>query len=452
MGRRSKTHTLGAWMNGEYVGRWTVTSRGDHEFAYDENWAASEHGRSISLSLPLIQADRRFRGDIVKNYFDNLLPDNEQIRARMQQRFGTPSLSPFDLLAEVGRDCVGALQLLPDGEVPRNVKQVEAEPVSEEEIERILVSASIFGPPQEDDDFRISIAGAQEKTALLFHNGRWMRPHGATPTTHILKLPIGRHADNGVDLTLSVENEWLCAQILAAFGVRMSRCWPAAFGRQPVLVVERFDRRLSSDGKWIMRLPQEDMCQAMGVSPAMKYEKDGGPGIKAIMDLLLGSANSEFDRLDFFRTQIIFWLLCAIDGHAKNVSIFLEPRGGYRLTPRYDVLSAYPVLGNGPGTLQEQKVKMAMALIGKNRHYRWSELQPRHFESTAKACGIEAAGKSVIEEVIAMAPKVADQIASSLPQGFPERVAQPILDGLRRTAGRLEAAVPCGSTVRALRN
>jgi serine/threonine-protein kinase HipA len=442
MGRRSRTHTLGAWMNGEYVGRWTVNSRGDHEFEYDSTWAASDHGRSISLSMPLIQADRRFKGPIVKNYFDNLLPDNEQIRARIQQRFATPSLSPFDLLAEVGRDCVGALQLLPDGQVPGNVKQIEAEPVSESKIEQILVSAPVFGQHQEEDDFRISIAGAQEKTALLFHDGRWMRPHGATPTTHILKLPIGRHSDYGIDLALSVENEWLCAQILDAYGVKTSRCWPAVFGRQPVLVVERFDRRLSADGKWFVRLPQEDMCQATGVSPAMKYEKDGGPGIKPIMDLLLGSTDPELDRLDFFRTQVIFWLLCAIDGHAKNLSIFLEAKGGYRLTPRYDILSAYPVFGQGPGSLQEKKVKMAMALVGKNRHYKWSELQRCHLDSTAKACGIEAAGKAIIEEVIAMTPAVIGKLGSGLPRGFPERVAKPTFEGIEKTAERLEAASP----------
>jgi len=438
MGRRSKTHTLGAWMNGEFVGNWTVNSRGEHAFEYDPAWITSEYGRSISLSMSL-QLHRRFKGQVVKNYFDNLLPDNEQIRTRIQHRFGIPSSAPFDLLTEIGRDCVGALQLLPDGETPGNIRRIEVEPLSETEIERMLASTPVSGWHHDDGDFRISIAGAQEKTALTFHDGSWARPRGATPTTHILKLPIGHHDDLGIDLTTSVENEWLCAQILDAFGVETSKCWPATFGKQTVLVVERFDRRPSPDGKWLMRLPQEDMCQAMGASPAMKYEKDGGPGIEKIMNLLLGSSRMESDRPGFFRTQVIFWMLCAIDGHAKNFSIFLEPRGSYRLTPRYDVLSAYPVLGNGPRTLPEKKIRMAMALLGKNRHYKWSELQRRRLESTAKACGLEESGRTIIDDLIAMTPTVIARVASSLPPGFPERVSGPILNGLARTVDRLDA-------------
>ena len=440
MGRRSMTHTLGAWMNGEFVGHWTVNGRGEHSFEYDPAWIASPFGRSISLSMPLSRTGQQYTGAVVKNYFDNLLPDNDKIRARLQQRFSTPSQSTFDLLAEIGRDCVGALQLLPDGESPGEIKQIDAEPVSENEIEQILINTPIFGQHQStvEDDFRISIAGAQEKTALLFHHGQWFKPRGATPTTHILKLPIGRHGDHGIDLTMSVANEWLCAKLLDAYGVPVAPCWPAAFGSQQVLVVERFDRHVSRDGRWLMRLPQEDMCQAKGLPSDMKYEMHGGPGVESIMDLLLGSSHAEVDRADFFRTQVIFWLLCAIDGHAKNFSVFLEPQGGYRLTPRYDILSAYPVMGNAFGFLPEKKIKMAMALIGKNRHYRWSELQGRHFDSSAKACGFEVAGKAIIENVLDATPSVIAQVTSGLPWGFPEQIADTILNGLRLTAQRLE--------------
>jgi serine/threonine-protein kinase HipA len=425
-------------MNGEYVGRWTVNAQGEHEFEYAETWVSSKYGRAISLSMPMSRAGRLYKGSIVKNYFENLLPDNDKIREQIQQRFSTPSQSPFDLLSEIGRDCVGALQLLPDGETPGDIKRIESEAVSEEDIESILINTPVFEQHQDDDDFRISIAGAQEKTALLLHEGQWMKPRGATPTTHILKLPIGRHRDHDIDLTMSVENEWLCAQILEAFGIKTATCWPAVFGKQKVLVVERFDRKLSRDGTWLMRLPQEDMCQARGLSSEMKYEKNGGPGVEAIMDLLLGSASAEADRAAFFKTQVIFWLLCAIDGHVKNFSIFLEPQGGYRLTPIYDVLSAYPVLGNGPGLLQEKKAKMAMSLIGKKRHYKWSELQRRHLESTAKACGVEVSGKTLIDDLIETTSEVITQVTAKLPVGFPELVAKPILDGLGFVTQRLE--------------
>lgn len=441
MGRRSMTHSLGAWMNGEFVGRWTVSGRGEHTFEYDATWVTSPYGRSISLSMPLNRAGGRYTGTVVKNYFDNLLPDNDKIRARLQQRFSAASQSAFDLLAEIGRDCVGALQLLPDGESPGDIKQIDGEPLSDDEIEQILINTPIYGQHQStnDEDFRNSIAGAQEKTALLLHNGQWFKPRGTTPTTHILKLPIGRHADHGIDLTMSVANEWLCAKILQAYGVQVAPCWPAVFGAQQVLVVERFDRQVARDGRWLIRLPQEDFCQVSGLPSDMKYEVNGGPGVESIMDLLLGSSQAETDRADFFRTQMIFWLLCAIDGHAKNFSVFLEPQGGYRLTPRYDILSAYPVMGSAPGLLQEKKIKMAMALIGKNRHYKWSDLQRRHFDSTAKACGLEAAGKAIIENVLVMTPKVIERVSDSLPRGYPESVANAILNGLRSTAQCLGA-------------
>ena len=118
-----------------------------------------------------------------------------------------------------------------------------------------------------------------------------------------------------------------------------------------------------------MRLPQEDMCQVLGVSPNIKYESDGGPGIESIMRFLLQSQESKHDRTLFFKSQVLFWLLAAIDGHAKNFSIFIEPMGRFRMTPLYDIMSAHPLLENK--NLQEKKIKMAMALSGKNRHYHW---------------------------------------------------------------------------------
>jgi len=129
-----------------------------------------------------------------------------------------------------------------------------------------------------------------------------------------------------------------------------------------VLVVERFDRALAKNGGWYMRLPQEDFCQATATAPASKYESDGGPGIEKIMDLLRGSEKAAADPRDFMRTQLVFWLLAAIDGHAKNFSVFLQAGGGYRLTPRYDILSAHPMLGHGRGKLSPHKIGMAMSV------------------------------------------------------------------------------------------
>lgn len=425
-------------MNGISVGVWTVGSTGANEFTYDREWLSLSTSRPLSLSMPM--RSEAYKDDRVRAFFDNLLPDNDQIRQRIQERFGTSSSSPFDLLTEIGRDCVGAIQLLPDGDLPGNVRTITGVPVNDEEIEQLLGNAISLGRQNQDDgDFRISIAGAQEKTALLRHQGQWLKPHDATPTTHIFKLPIGQPGQPGIDLTTSVENEWLCEQIMRGYGIEASRSEIMEFGARKVLVVERFDRRFSEDKSWILRLPQEDFCQATGTPPGKKYENDGGPGINKIMGILLGSKNADQDRLDFFKTQIAFWMLCAIDGHAKNFSLFIESGGSYRMTPRYDVLSAYPVLGHGANKLSPHKVKMAMAITGKNRHYRWDDILPRHFIETGAQCGLKEDCATVIQKMVEATPGVISKIKGILPAGFPESVSEPILTGLEEAAKKLES-------------
>lgn len=436
MARPSSRRALAVWMNGEHVGTWTTHPGKQDEFGYESTWMASESARPISLSLPLRPTP--FKGEIVAAYFDNLLPDSRRIRERLQRRFAARSSEAFDLLAEIGRDCVGAIQLLPDGEPRPDVRKIEGAAVSDREIEQLLVNMldTPIGRADESDTFRISLAGAQEKTALLRLNGKWMRPTGTTPTTHILKLPIGTAA-SGIDLTTSVENEWLCSQILRAYGVDIAKCRMHTFGERKVLVVERFDRRRSSDRSWIMRLPQEDLCQATGEPSDRKYESDGGPGIRKIMDVLLGSAKAEEDRQDFFRTAILFWMLCAIDGHAKNFSLFIDAGGGYRLTPRYDVLSAFPVLGNARNKLSPKKVKMAMAVDGANRHYLWHSILFRHWQETAKRCGLGETFDHIVSSLLEQTQHVIEDVRTKLPTDFPGHIADAILDGLRQSSKKL---------------
>jgi serine/threonine-protein kinase HipA len=203
-------------------------------------------------------------------------------------------------------------------------------------------------------------------------------------------------------LSTSVENEWLCHRLLQAFDIPVAKAEIVQFGEMKALCVERFDRRWMADGR-LLRLPQEDFAQVFGVPPDIKYESQGGPGIRPILDQLNGSNQAQLDRRDFFRTQVVFWMLAAIDGHAKNFSIFIEPRGFYRLTPRYDVLSAHPVMGHGAGRLAAQKVRMAMAIDGKNRHYKWAEIRREHFEQTAQACRLPDA-PALIDELVARTP------------------------------------------------
>ena len=438
MARPSAQRSLAIWMNGELVGRWSVRPGKPDEFAYASEWLTSEAARPLSLSMPLRPTPHR--GMNVAAYFDNLLPDNRRVRERLQQRFGARSSASFDLLAEIGRDCVGAIQILPIDAPPPKVRAIESEPISERQIEALLkgMLTTPIGRADQGDDFRISLAGAQEKTALLDLDGSWRRPHGATPSTHILKLPIGT-GGGGIDLTTSVENEWLCAQLLKLYDLPVAECRMARFGDQRALVVTRFDRKLAADGSWILRLPQEDCCQAFGVPSDRKYESDGGPGIERIMDLLLGSSQPERDRRDFLKAQMLFWMLCATDGHAKNFSVRIEAGGRYRLTPLYDVLSVFPVLGNGSGQLSPNRARMAMAVLGKSRHYAWQSIQPRHWQETARRCGMAAAYPALRDELIEETDAVLAAASSLVPQDFPAAVADPILTGLRHSRDKLAA-------------
>jgi serine/threonine-protein kinase HipA len=138
----------------------------------------------------------------------------------------------------------------------------------------------------------------------------------------------------------------------------------ASFAGQCCLIVERCDRRLHASGSHWLRLPMEDLCQATGTPPEQKYENQGGPGMVAIAALLAQSAQAAEDLRCFFQAQVLFWMLRAIDGHAKNFSLFLLPGGSYRLTPLYDVLSAWPVIGKAAGQWPEQELRLAMAWHG----------------------------------------------------------------------------------------
>lgn len=432
----SRTNTVTIWMNGLKVGELTKSSAGALAFAYVPEWLETRGARPISLSLPL--RHNAYSGEIVFNYFDNLLPDNKQIRDRIQTRFKASTSHPFDLLSAIGMDCVGAVQIVPDNTPPKDVHCIEGIPLTESHIAQILNNyrTAPLGMGEDDgEDFRISIAGAQEKTAFLWKDNEWNRPVGVTPTTHIFKLPIGTIEHSGMDLSESCENEWLCLRIADAFGLPVCSTEVATFDGTKVLIVERFDRH--KDEGWIMRIPQEDMCQALGISPTIKYENDGGPGIEAIMRLLLQSRDSKHDRATFFKSQILFWLLAGIDGHAKNYSVFIEPEGRFRLTPLYDIISAHPLLENKQ--LQTKKIKIAMALMGKNRHYHWHDIQPRHFLSTAKHVGFNRkTALSLFTEMMDSVDKVILNVEKQLPEQFPGKVASAIFDGMRKQYDRYQ--------------
>ena len=296
MGRKSRTRALSVWTNGQRVGTWTIPPRGEAEFSYDAEWMNSPGGRPLSLSLPYTGA-QALKGERVQNFFDNLLPDSEPIRKRLATRFRTDTTQACDLLQAIGRDCVGAVQLLGIDETPTDIDRIVGTPMSDEDIERLLIQTT-----------------------------------SARPLAH--------------------------------------------------------------------------------------------PG-------------DEEDLAKLLKTQLLFWMLAAPDGHAKNFSIRVLPEWRYALTPFYDVMSIWLVEGNGANQFSYFKAKLAMALLGKAKHYHFKDIQRRHFNSTAARCFQRPDAEDLIEEVLARTPTAIANVAAKLPTGFPERVAQSIFAGLSQAAERL---------------
>ncbi|MCY7371359.1 MAG: type II toxin-antitoxin system HipA family toxin [Polaromonas sp.] len=439
-------NTLGVWANGERVGNWLLVAN-EHRFRYDENWLASPASRPLSFSLPFTPENNPHRGEVVRTFFDNLLPDSDAIRRRLRDKFSTGSTDTFALLAAIGRDCAGAVQLLPQTETPDGFDRIDALPLDEagvaHAISSAITGARTLGHP-EPDDFRISIAGAQEKTALLWHDGQWMRPVNSTPTTHIFKLPLGLVGNMRADMSSSVENEWLCAQLLALLGLPVAECEMAHFGQHKVLAVKRFDRALQSPkGKppWLARLPQEDFCQALGIAGERKYENEGGPGMRAVLRQLDTSTRANADQLVFVKAQLAFWLMAATDGHAKNFSIFLQRGGGFHMTPLYDVLSAWPIIGTGANQVHPRRAKLAMALKSKDTHHHLHEITTFHWQTLAQQSGVPGAFDQMVTLVLQV-PDALERMAAQLPDGFPQHVFKPIRAGMLAQADKFVSGLP----------
>ena len=440
MGRALQTRTLDVRVNGRLAGYYRYSPSGGVSFQYEREWLDWEHAFPLSRQLPLVA--RSQSGRHVNAVFENLLPDTAPIRQMIAERTEARSDSPHDLLAAIGRDCVGAMQFVPHGQDPGDPFVIEGEVQSEAQITETLrhLARDPLGITEEGEPLRISLAGAQEKTAYLRQGEDWVRPRGLTPTTHIFKRPIGVN-QRGLDLSESVENEYLCLKILQAFGLEANNVEMARFEDERVLVIERFDRARRAKGG-ILRLPQEDFLQALGFESGLKYQDHGGPSMRDCLELLAASENPMLDQKLFLKAQILNWMLLATDGHAKNYSIFNLPDGGFRMTPLYDVLTAAPAeLRNN---FRHKDIQMAMS-VGNSRHYRMDQIHPRHFTQTARAARvpIKVIRDATIEIAEIGRPALAE-VEVGLPDDFPERISGPVLERLRRCLATVEAYAESG--------
>lgn len=428
-GRRTRQNKTAVWYERSRVGNLTRATDGAISFTYDPAWLGSEAAFPVASALPLSKA--KWQGDPVVAAFDNLLPDAEgELRGKIAARVGAAGKDVFSLLSVLGRDCAGALQFLPMDEVPAG-QGMQYRIISEEEMVadlRNLAAAPLaLG---EDEDFRISIAGAQEKTAYLRVGSQWAKPRGITPTSHIFKTPMGiLPGPDQIDLSDSVENELFCMTLAREVGLPAAHVEKITLPGQVVLSVERFDRVWR--GHTLKRLPQEDICQSLGYPSAMKYQKLGGPGIAQIMELLRESDTPIEDRETFFRAQIFFFLIGASDGHAKNFSLRMGRRGRFRLAPLYDILSIAPIVR--AGRLQRKRYRLAMSVDG---HYGIDEIVPRHFESEGRAAGLpKGRALELLQDMTDRLGPALDQALLAVGDQVPEAVSGPIAtDAMQRAA------------------
>ncbi|QSB15467.1 type II toxin-antitoxin system HipA family toxin [Natronosporangium hydrolyticum] len=413
--------TLGILLAGELAGTVSQLDDGRLQLDYDRDWLGRRSRTPLSLSLPLTEASHGDRP--VRAFLWGLLPDNEQVLDRWARDYQVSAGNPFAILRHVGEDCAGAVQLAP---TDRTAELLAGEGgvdwIDEVEIGRRI--ARLRQDPaawHTNTTGQFSLAGAQAKTALHYDAAqrRWGDPWGAVPTTHIIKPAVVGFDDHDL-------NEHLCLHTARLLGLPAARTWVGDFDGERAIVVERYDRSYR-DGQ-LHRLHQEDMCQALGVLPTIKYQSEGGPSPEGIIALLRRAA-AELAVSHFIDALAFNWLIGGTDAHAKNYSVLLQgPR--VRLAPLYDVASTLPY-----DDMYEPKLKLAMRLGGE---YRLSAVTGKHWRRFAVQNDVDpAALLTRISELATELPgalrvAITEQPITELPSTLPGRLLDRVADRVRR--------------------
>jgi serine/threonine-protein kinase HipA len=433
---------LVALIAGAEIGRVQCDASGRLRFQYAEAWRRRDDALHLSLSMPPANPEHGHAS--IHTYLWGLLPDNEVVLGRWGQRFHVSPRNAFALLGHVGEECAGAVQFVrPErladlqGVGPLDVAWLDELQVADR-LRALREDQGAWRSPRDTGQF--SLAGAQPKTALLLQQGRFGVPAGRTPTTHILKPP---HRDRPGH----VENEHVCLALARELGLAAASAEVRRFGTEVAIVVARYDRvstqslaaaegaraaalaavaaaeAVAADARAtansaaaaaeaaaraqtlgelaksqpILRLHQEDLCQALGVHPASKYESEGGPSAARIVQLLRAHSSSPERDVGAFVDALIFnWLVAGTDGHAKNYSLLHAAGGRVRLAPLYDLASALP-----HPDLDPRRLRLAMR-VGST--YRIHDIGARQWATCAKGLGLDP------DAVIARARTLAGQI------------------------------------------
>ena len=382
-------------MSGVVAGVLTNAKDGP-EFAYDETYRRTSDATPLSVSLPLTM--RTHPSDVVLSWLWGLLPDNPDVLKHWAREFEVPSNSPFALLSTpIGEDCAGAIQFA----LPERVEDVfrrsgRVNWLTDLQVAKRLKDLRNDSTSWLGADFtgQFSLGGAQAKTAMHRRGRRWGDPSGATPTTHILKPAIIGFDEHDL-------NEHICAEAAGRLGLIVARSTIAHFGDQTCLIVERYDRVQGPEG--LMRVHQEDMCQALGRAPGQKYQSEGGPSPGEIADLLrnvMGASAARIAVWRFLDALAWNWLIAGTDAHARNYSLLLSG-DQVRLAPLYDIASALPYRG-----VDELALKSAMKLGGE---YRLKAHGPTTWPKIAGELALDA--DEVVSRVRYLAERASDAIS-----------------------------------------
>lgn len=386
------TNELIALLDGREVG--SVSYKNARlSFTYNDTWSSDPNAYPLSLSMPLGSATHGHAR--IEAFLWGLLPDNDRVLQSWGRQFHVSPRNVFRLIANVGEDCAGAVQFVS----PERLETLLGEPTAKEVAwlteddvaERLsALRADHSAWRAERDTGRFSLAGAQPKTALIFERKRWGVPSGRTPTTHILKPPTG-------DWDGHAENEHFSLQLARASGLIVPNSKVLHFKDEIAIVVERYDR--VRNGRGWSRIHQEDMCQALGLHPTRKYENDGGPGVRRIVELLRNQSSSPDEDVQSFVDAIAFnWLIAGTDAHAKNYSLLLGKGAGVRLAPIYDLASILPYR-----TVDLRRVKLAMKIGGE---YRLRNIGLRHWQRLATELRLDES--TIIDRIRVMASTLPD--------------------------------------------
>ena len=423
------TNELIAVMNGATIGTVARERTGRLRFDYAADWRQRPDAIPLSLSMPLVRPMHQHAP--IDAFLWGLLPDNEQTLARWASRFHISARNAFGLLAYIGEDCAGAVQFVSADRLPA-LQGSTADDISwldEAEIgERLRVLRQDPSATRRATDHgQFSLAGAQPKTALLLRNGRWGVPAGRTPTTHILKPPTAAFDGHA-------ENEHFCLTLARRLGLPVAQSRLHRFDGEPAIVVTRFDR-IEHQGR-LLRVHQEDLCQALAVLPTRKYQSDGGPGPLAIIEVLRTHSSAPARDVDTFIDALAFnWLIADTDAHAKNYALLFGRSGRVRLAPLYDLGSALPY-----STLRQDKLAMAMRI---GNTYRLRDIRRHHWESLLRdsRVNIEAALARIAGMAEALPDHASDLARSMHDAGFDHPIMQqlPVLlaDSAREKGRRL---------------